>query len=365
MVIAADIHVPQKKSTARQDGAVYKSLLVLAAMYPQHQFVFIFSRPLADNTVFGKNIIPVIAAPKVGGRLLQFFWYNYKLPSLLSKYKADVFLGINGWCSMSVKLPQCLLVSDAVFSQNSPRFLKKQFPLFLRTAAAIIATSEHCRTQVIAACPAAAAKTQVIYPALGEEFAPASWPEKELVKEQHTGGREYFLHGAAITSQSQFIHLLKAWSLFKKRQKSSMPLLLTGDTGLPVSKLKEILNNYKYRDEVKLTGYLPPHTFAHLLAGAYALVHTGTGTQLPAEAMGCGVPVMADDSLPLREICGEAAVYFDAANPAAIAEQLMWLFKDESLLNSLAEKGLQRARPFRGQVAAVKLADVILQAGNL
>jgi glycosyltransferase involved in cell wall biosynthesis len=364
MVIAADINVSQKKSTAWQDGAVYKSLVSMAVMHPQHEFVFIFSRPLPGGMVFEKNITPVIATPNAGGRLLQYLWYNYKLPSVLSKCKADLFIGINGWCSVNLKLPQCLLVSEAVFSTGSPVFLKKQFPVFLKTATAIIATSNFCREQVIAACPAVAAKTQVAYTPVGEAFVPAAWAEKELVKEQYAAGREYFLHSTAIASQAQLVSLLKAWSLFKKRQKSNMLLILTGATALPGDKLKALLAAYKYRDEIKLISRLQPQSFVRLLGGAYALVHTGPGTQLPAEAMSCGVPVITGETPLLKEICGEAAMYANPADPADMAEKMMLVFKDETMRSRIIEKGTQQTKAFAAPAATLKLAEAILRTGK-
>ncbi len=369
MVIAVDISVSEKNAIAWREGFVYKNLSAIASLYPQHTFIFIFDRSYAGNHLFKENCIPVVAGPGVNSQLMQYFWYNYKLPALLRKHKADIFLGVNGCCSINTQLPQCLLLSDGVFGaghqlppQKNIRFIKKQLPLFLDKATSIIATSNYCRRQIVNILPAAAEKTAVVYPAAGNGFCPMSREEKELVKAQYSNGKEYFLHGGAISSKSQLVNLLKAFSLFKKRQKSNMHLLLAGHINLPKNDLKAIVSTYKYRDDVRLTGYHSTPIFARLLTGAYALVHTSTGMQLPAEAMICGVPLIVADTGAMLEICGEAALYINPGSPEAIAEQMMLVFKDENLRDSLVMKGNKQVEAYSAPAAVKKLAEAIFSA---
>ena len=372
MVIAVDISVSEKNTAAWREGIVYKNLSAIAGMYPQHHFVFIFDRTYGSNAAATGNCTFVIAGPGVNNQILRHFWYNYKLPSLLRRYKADIFIGTNGCCSTNTKLPQCLLITDGIFGASrqlagttSERFVKKQLPLFLDKANRIIATSLNGRGHIISALPAAAEKITVVYPAAGIGFSTLDWEERELVKGQYTSGKEYFLHGGAINTKNQLVYLLKAFSLFKKRQKSNMQLLLAGHVSLPKNDLKQTLATYKYRDEVKLTGYLSIPAFARLLAGAYAMVHTGTGTQLPQEAMICGVPLLVTDTPALQEICGDAALYINPGNPIAIAGQMMLVFKDENQRNSMIKKGNEQSVPYSAPAALIKLAEAVLNTCTL
>ena len=41
--------------------------------------------------------------------------------------------------------------------------------------------------------------------------------------------------------------------------------------------------------------------------------------QPPLEALACATPVACSDIPPLREVCGDAAAYFDPTDPEAIA----------------------------------------------
>ncbi|NGX37240.1 MAG: D-inositol-3-phosphate glycosyltransferase [Chlamydiae bacterium] len=77
----------------------------------------------------------------------------------------------------------------------------------------------------------------------------------------------------------------------------------------------------------------------------------------PLEAMALGCPVWASDIEPVREICGNAAVYFDPTNPESLCDALM-----ES--DSLIEKGKQRAAQFSWEESARKHFQVFQQQGE-
>ncbi len=62
-----------------------------------------------------------------------------------------------------------------------------------------------------------------------------------------------------------------------------------------------------------------------------------------AEAMSSGVPVVAADTPVNREICGEAALYFEPFSVSGLADCIEQLNKDEKLRTSLPEIGRTRA----------------------
>jgi glycosyltransferase involved in cell wall biosynthesis len=61
------------------------------------------------------------------------------------------------------------------------------------------------------------------------------------------------------------------------------------------------------------------------------------------EAMASGVPVIASDIPVCREICGEAAIYFDPFDEKSLAEAIVHLEKDITLRKKLSETGRRRA----------------------
>ncbi len=61
------------------------------------------------------------------------------------------------------------------------------------------------------------------------------------------------------------------------------------------------------------------------------------------EAMASGLPILASDIPVCREICGEAAIYFDPFNEKSLAEAIVHLAEDITLRKRLGEAGRRRA----------------------
>jgi glycosyltransferase involved in cell wall biosynthesis len=76
-------------------------------------------------------------------------------------------------------------------------------------------------------------------------------------------------------------------------------------------------------DRIVFTGFVSDAALHAIVAHADLLVHPslyeGFGYP-PLEAMAAGCPVAIADIPPLREMCGDAAVYFNPADPAGMAE---------------------------------------------
>lgn len=324
------------------DDYSFECLSRLAEKYPRHQFIYIFNEPHNRYSSFGKNITEVIAGPKVKNSLLIQYWLNYKLPSLLKKYKADVLLNMNGMCSLRTKVPQCLFVQDLSFlksplhlSKTQAGFLKKFTPRFLAKAKTVVTVSGYSRSVIIDQYKITGDKADVVYGGINEIYKPLTQHEKEIIKEKYTGGKEYFISHA----DHNLVNLLKAFSFFKKRQKSNMMLLMTGKT---YGSFKEELKTFKFRNEVLLLEDLPAEELAKITASAYTNVHPVLYDELaihPLRAMQCEVPVVCSNTGALPELCGPASLFFNPGNFEDMAEKMMLVFKDEDKAKELVKAG--------------------------
>jgi hypothetical protein len=206
-------------------------------------------------------------------------------------------------------------------------------------------------------------KLIVISPVSEETITPLSTVEKEKVKVAYAGGKEYFLAAVPGTEQragqkkvtvtKDIVNVLKAFSLFKKRQMSNMQLLLVGGPGGPPGgELTEKLATYKYRQEVHWIDNPSKEDRAQMTAAAYGIVlpfgNHSLGTAL-LNAWKAEVPVITGSAGRLPEIAGEAALVGSPETPILLAGQLMLLYKDEALRHSLIEKGKERLRSFGGE----------------
>jgi glycosyltransferase involved in cell wall biosynthesis len=117
---------------------------------------------------------------------------------------------------------------------------------------------------------------------------------------------------------------------------------------------------------VQRTGRVSDAELKALYEGATALVLPSIyeGFGLPAlEAMACGCPVIAARAAALPEVCGDAALYVDPAQPAEITAAMVAVVGDAALRARLRRAGLARAAGFRWTEAAKRLLAAISGAG--
>ena len=233
--------------------------------HPEHRFVFIFDRPYDPRFVFGENVTAVVTGPPARHPLLWKLWYDIKVPAVLRKYKADVFVSPDGFCSLTTNTPQCLVLHDLAY-KHYPAFIPKSqlffyrryVPKMLARARRVATVSEFSKNDALQSFPKLeAGKLSVVYSAAKEVFVPLHYEQKSAVKAKYTGGKEYFLYTGSIHPRKNLTNLLKAFSLFKKRQQSQLKLVLAGRLAWKFNAFTESLSTYKYRADVVLTGYLP------------------------------------------------------------------------------------------------------------
>jgi glycosyltransferase involved in cell wall biosynthesis len=208
-------------------------------------------------------------------------------------------------------------------------------------------------------------KIQVVLPATENIYQPINWQEKEIVKAGNADGREYFLCIAGSHTAGNIMNLLKAFSLFKKWQHSNMKLLVVSRSGTnhaTWSDLAEKLKSYKYRDDVVLLDKQTKEQTANIIASAYALIHPpmfeDSGISI-IPAMRSGVPVIAADLPALRETAGDTALYANPSDPDSIAQQMNFLYREETQRANLINKAAERAKECSLETASDKLWSAI------
>ncbi|MEO5648079.1 MAG: glycosyltransferase family 1 protein [Chitinophagaceae bacterium] len=372
MVIAVNTRFLLKDYLEGYGYFIYETFTRMAVKYPEHKFIFIFDRAFDCNLQFPINVTMVIKGPGARHPILWWIWYNFSLPAVAKEYHADVIVSPDGFCSLNTNIPQCLVVHDLSFlhypafnKKSHLRFSKFFMPKFLKRAASIATVSEFSKYDIIKQYKIPTAKIDVVYSGISAQFLPVSLEEREKTKSAYSDGREYFLFTGAIHPRNNLVNLLKAFSIFKKRQKSGMKLVIAGRIASQYESFLNSLKSYKFREDVVLTGYLERTELVKLTASAYAMIYPsffeGFGVP-PLEAMRCGVPVVTSPNSAMQEICADAALYADPNNPADIATQIMLLFKDENLRNEMISAGLAHSQIYNWDRTANLLWESIIRA---
>lgn len=341
----------------------------LVRLMPDAHFHFYFDRPYDPSLIFANNVTGHVVGPPARHPLLWKYWFDVKLPLAMKKIKADVFLSLDGFCSLTTGRPQVLVVHDLAFEHRPQDFkplhapyYRYYQPRFIRKASQVLAVSAFTRQDIANRYSMKASAIGLAGNGVRSGFKPLSFARQQEVKDLLTGGREYFLYTGAIHPRKNLVNLLKAFSLFKKRMQSSMMLVLAGRLAWKNEAFEKLLHTYKYKHDVLLTGYLPEEKLKEVMASAYALVYPSLfeGFGLPViEAMACGVPVLTSAGTAMEEVAGDAALLFDPANPASIGDKLMTIYRDETLRATLVQQGLARAGAFSWEVSAASIAEAL------
>ena len=86
--------------------------------HPEHQFLFIFDRPYADEFIFSGNITPIVLSPPTRHPILWFIWFELQIPRILRKYKADLFFSPDGYLSLNTRVRQLAAIHDINFAHR-------------------------------------------------------------------------------------------------------------------------------------------------------------------------------------------------------------------------------------------------------
>lgn len=337
------------QDTPADTGNVVKDLLSgLSRSYPEHSFIFFFDQAPPADLQWPDNVTTVVV-PRGGNRnWQQYLWLEWKLVSAIKKQRLDLFLGMDGQLPLRSKTPAHLVIGDMGFMHNvagisasRQRFLKKNLARYIQQAKKVIVLSHALEQDVLQYAPDAAAKLQVLLPAIDSSYQPLEWEDREDVKSTYAGSVEYFVAVGSIHPKNNLMPLLKAFSALKRRLHSNMKLLLVGSETTAGAEITGSLTSYKYRNDVMLMPDVDQETLAKVVAGAYALVYSTrfAGVAMPVyAAMQCEVPVIALEGTAAREAGGEGVLYADPESLEDLADKMCLLYKDEELRSRLLSK---------------------------
>ena len=337
MVIAVDI-----RGSREYQHFIFETFTRITAAQPHHTFIFISGKSLDPPFNLSENrILEVVKETKVP--LLS----HLKVSSVLKKYKAGVF--VTGE-AVKTKVSQVLIVFENVAASS------------IKRTQVIITPSHFLREEIIEKYKTGKTRVDVIYTGADEDSRPLPIEKKEEIIEAYADGNEYFL-SYAIPDHNSLLNLLKAFSIFKKMQKSGMQLLIVSGTEISKDFL-EVLRLYKFKSEVNVFDNTGKQLLLAITGAAYAVVYPfgSTGYAFGVNAMKSNVPVITSKENEAPEILGEAALYVDPHDIKDIADKMMLIYKDENLRKQLIENGKEQVKKYTWERSAEQLWHTIQKA---
>jgi glycosyltransferase involved in cell wall biosynthesis len=228
-------------------------------------------------------------------------------------------------------------------------------PPALENAAALVTLSEHARGEIARRYRVARAKIHVVYPGIASEFHPTADARTIAgTRARYALPDEYILFVGAQETRKNIPALLRAFHL-ARAEFPNLALALIGPRGGGSAEMARVRRALNLARAVRELGYVPQSDLPALYAGARAFVYAskreGFGMP-PVEAMACGAPVIAAPNPPLPEVLSDAAYFARDDTPAALAQAIGHVLRDDALAQLLRAKGRARAREFTWARAA-------------
>ena len=230
----------------------------------------------------------------------------------------------------------------------------------IQRADALIAISEATKTDLVEFCRVRPEQVTVMPLACNELFArtPTLPDEIAAFVAKHRLRQPYWLYVGRRGTYKNFSTLLRAFAAVAGETGGSL-VVAGGRPELETHEI-ELLIAHRLEDRVVLLPGVSDDALRVAYAGAAAFVFPSLaeGFGLPViEAMGCGCPVIASDIAVFREVAGEAALYFDPHDPAALATAMRRSL-EPTTRTALAAAGRKRAADFSWDKSAAILRGV-------
>lgn len=356
MRIAVNTRLLQKGKLEGIGWFTFETLIRMTQNHPEHEFIFIFDRPFEPSYIFAENVTPVVIGPPARHPLLFYIWFDFQIPKVLKKYKADLFLSPDGYLSLRTKVPQLAVIHDINFvhrPEDLPWLIAKYynyfFPKFARIAKRIATVSFYSKEDIARSFKIDYDKIDVVYDGINQIFEPLLEKEKTKIRKKYTGGCEYFLFVGALHPRKNVSGLLKAFDDFKSDTDNNIKLVIVGGEMHKTGDIFETFENMRFKNDVIFTGRVSTDDLHDIVGAALALTFVPffEGFGIPVvEAMSAGVPVICSNTTSMPEVGGNAVIYADPMKIAQISDAMIKLASDKELRKQLIEKGFEQKNKF-------------------
>jgi glycosyltransferase involved in cell wall biosynthesis len=289
-------------------------------------------------------------------RPARILWEQIVLPFEAARYRLDVLFNPGFTAPAFAPCRQVTVFHDLQHKRHPEYFRWFDLPfwrLLLWTAAhrshRLIAVSEATRSDLLRFYRIPKERVAVIHHGVEPAFA--------LLDRSHL--ESYLLCVSTLHPHKNLSRLIQAYG----QKKRDFRLILAGMRGFHAEPVERQIQEMGLQDSVQITGWLPRDELYALYARALAFVYPSTfeGFGMPVlEALAAGIPTACADIPPLREVAGDAALFFDPLNEDEIASAIESITNDAPLRERLAQAGPQRAGGFSWQRSAAQTLAVLL-----
>ncbi|OHD55242.1 MAG: hypothetical protein A2Y33_16275 [Spirochaetes bacterium GWF1_51_8] len=245
-------------------------------------------------------------------------------------------------------------ISDvSIYNPLQKLYMKTLYKRCIARADKVITVSGFSRSEIERYIPAAKGKIAVIPNYIdGKVFYRPEKAELDQSKREFAAvsgfdpGREFILYVGNIKPHKNLLRLVKAFGGIKNR---SLSLLIVGGKEGFIGAEKDFDSAIAGNPNIVFTGKVSDRMIRMMYSLAKFFVfpsyYEGFGYP-PLEAMACGSAAACSGIEVIREMCGDAAYYFDPMSADDITRAVDTLDTDAGLRKELAVKGAKQAAKY-------------------
>ena len=244
----------------------------------------------------------------------------------------------------------------------------------IKKADAIISDSEISKKDITRYLGVNKDKITSIPLAAEEEFHPLNETKLLLIKRKFKLADKFLLYVGDANWTKNLPFLIEGFAnLIKGEGLKNTELVLVGEVFLKnvenidhpeiesLKRVNRLIKQLNLQDRIRRPGYIEKED----LVGFYNLatifvqpsIYEGFGLPI-VQAFSCGTPVVSSNGGSLKEVGGDAAIYFDPNNLEQFIKELEEVLLNTSLQKKLSSLGLRRALNFSWEETATKTLEV-------
>src|SRR5688572_15649417 len=167
------------KDNYSSSGFIVETLLSFISKHPDKSFFILTD--ISSHNFFPENTEIVHIKPLPKNALLKKIWWDVRLPAMLKRIKAELFISLENRCSLTTSIPQSILIQAT--EKIKPAFIKKAQILFVLNESMKSLLKEKYQVED--------RKIGIISTFANKHFKPANDKEKEHIKAEHSEGKEF------------------------------------------------------------------------------------------------------------------------------------------------------------------------------
>ncbi len=334
--------------------------------------------------------IAFLEAPNFPSVTSRFFYEQTKLRGLIRRSGAQVLISTGNFALLTSPIPQILLSRNALYtSADFSRDLRTRgdYAQWISTRMQGWLARQSIRRASVTVAPSAAFAQDL-----------AEWTGREVAAIPHGFDQQAFLEDQTpLPSETQtrlaegadtlrllfvshynyyrnFETLFRAIPILKEKLDGKVKLFLTcrlnsneNPGSYSAEAASSLIRDLGVQNDIVELGAIPYNSLHHVYHACQIYVTPAYAESFGhpmVEAMASGLPIVASDLPVHREMCANAAVYFQKFSPNELAECVLQVWQSPDLAERLSRNGVARARDFSWSLHVDRLLELSQTLAN-